>query len=216
MPPTEAVPPTEAPPTEVPTDTPVSQEPPPSDDITATPEPPVLLPPTGAGNRPDLISLPVVVYVDANGNGRYDAGEGVRDLDLIFRAADGTTETRVRTSRSGTIQALVLRGVTQQVTIPYLGRTYTVTPRADGWALGFRLPTCRRGFREPARLSRVPEHLPAQAPVACQDLRQRGKGLAVQGAIPFGGLKHGYHEQSPSRSPRKRGRSDATRRILRR
>ncbi len=145
-PPTE-VPPTEVPPTEAPpaagppTETPVVQEPPPPGDVTATPEPPVLLPPTGNNPaRPNLVSLPVLVYVDMNRNGRYDAGEGVRNLGMIFRAPDGTTETTASTGRSGTSQVLLLRGVKQRLTIPFLGRTFEVMPGAGSVTLGLPAP----------------------------------------------------------------------------
>src|SRR5204863_2420 len=79
-----------------------AQPPPPPGEATATPEPTVGLPNTGGSvGRPDLVNMPLVVYVDLNHNGRYDAGEGVRGLDLIFRAGDGTTETLASTDRSG-------------------------------------------------------------------------------------------------------------------
>jgi hypothetical protein len=148
VPPTAApAPPTEPPPGAAPTDTPAGQEPPPPGDVTATPEPPVLLPPTGNNpGSPRLISLPVGVYVDVNRNGRYDAGEGVRDLALIFRTSDGTTETSARTGRGGTSQILLLRGVTQRLTIPFLGRTFTVLPGSGSVMVGLPAP------RLPARI----------------------------------------------------------------
>jgi hypothetical protein len=115
--------------------------------VTATPEPPVLLPPTGNNpGSPNLISLPVGVYVDINRNGRYDAGEGVRNLGLVFRTPDGTTETNARTGRGGTSQILLLRGVAQRLTIPFLGRTFTVVPGSGGIMIGLPAP------RLPARI----------------------------------------------------------------
>jgi hypothetical protein len=161
LPPTQAppgatpVPPTAAPPVATtapppvapPTETPPSQEPPPPGDVTATPEPPVLLPPTGNNpGSPNLVNLPVVVYVDMNRNGRFDAGEGVRNLGLVFRTADGTTETSARTGRSGSSQVLLLRSVTQRLTIPFLGRTFEIVPGHGNLLLGLPAP------RLPARI----------------------------------------------------------------
>jgi hypothetical protein len=135
--PTTEPPPTAAPPAPEPT-----QEPPPVVEDTPTPEPPVGLPPTGSGSTaPNLVSVPVIVYVDANGNGRYDGGEGVRDMDLVFRTEDGTTEVTMRTDRTGAGRVLLLRDEPQRLVIPYLRRTYDVT--ADGAPLLIRFPAPR-------------------------------------------------------------------------
>jgi hypothetical protein len=139
-----------APPTNTPEPTPTTQvapveptqEPPPVVEDTPTPEPPVGLPPTGSGSTaPNLVSVPVIVYVDTNGNGRYDGGEGVRDLGLVFRTEDGTTEVTMRTDRTGAGRVLLLRDAPQRLYIPYLRRTYDVTP--DGAPLLIKFPAPR-------------------------------------------------------------------------
>ena len=149
---TQPVPPQATQPPGAPTNTPEpapttapaepTQEPPPVVEDTPTPEPPVGLPPTGSGSTaPNLVSVPVIVYVDTNGNGRYDGGEGVRDLGLVFRTEDGTTEITMRTDRTGAGQVLLLRDAPQRLYIPYLRRTYDVTP--DGAPLLIRFPAPR-------------------------------------------------------------------------
>jgi hypothetical protein len=153
VPPTQQIPPQATAPATDPTPTPPTeptaapepeptQEPPPVVEDTPTPEPPVGLPPTGSGSTaPNMVNVPVVVYVDTNGNGRYDGGEGVRDLDLLFRTEDGLTEVTLRTDRTGSGQVLLPRDAPQRVSIPYLRRTYDVT--ADGAPLLIRFPAPR-------------------------------------------------------------------------
>ncbi|HUS17216.1 MAG TPA: lamin tail domain-containing protein [Chloroflexia bacterium] len=134
---TQGVPTAAVPPTVVPQPTEPPAAPPPVAD-TATPVPPtatpaiepgagglptvepIPLPQTGhAPAAPAMISMPVGVYLDRNGNGRYDKGEGISSLRLLFQDAKGA-RVAATTNNAGMVSALLPRDARATLSIPYL------------------------------------------------------------------------------------------------
>jgi hypothetical protein len=99
---------------------------------------PIPLPQTGHAPDVAMVAMPLQVYVDANGNSRFDKGEGVHGLQVSFRAPNGSQLNSATTGTQGAGSALLPRNNRVTVSIPYLRWSGTVTATANG--LLVRLP----------------------------------------------------------------------------
>lgn len=89
----------------------------PTPPISTEPTPP-LFPNTGYEFTPALVN--VYIFVDRNGNGVADIGEGVNNVAVSFSLSDGTADAGLITNQDGTGGAVVFYAQ-HQLTIPYLG-----------------------------------------------------------------------------------------------
>ena len=97
------------------------------------------LPQTGHAPDVAMVAMPLQVYVDANGNSRFDKGEGVHGLQVSFRAPNGSQLNSATTSTQGVGSALLPRNNRVTGDIPYLRWSGSgVTATANG--LLVRLP----------------------------------------------------------------------------
>jgi len=141
--PTAQVAPTEPPaPTPAPgpaTATPVIETPTP---VPGQPTPtPEIVPLPGTGHAPDppaTVAMPLQVYVDRNGNGHFDPGEGIYGLRVVFEGAAGSSLATLTTRPQGTSTAVLPRDSRVTVAIPYLHWTGSVKVSASGILI--RLP----------------------------------------------------------------------------
>ena len=85
-----------------------------------------------------LVTMPLQVYSDRNGNGRFDAGEGVYGLQVILEQENGTQLAATTTRSRGVSSALLPRDARVLVEIPYLAWHGEVTATEVAFAL--RLP----------------------------------------------------------------------------
>jgi hypothetical protein len=141
----EPAPPTATPVPPADTPTPVIETPPPRPTPT---EPPVPLPGTGhSSDLPLMVLMPVQVYVDRNGNGHYDSGEGVSGLRVVFGDLGGKAVSATTDRARGAGAALLHRDAAVSVSSPYLH--WTGQARVDTGGMMIRLP-------QPALPSRLP------------------------------------------------------------
>ena len=94
-----------------------------------------------------MVTMPLQVYADHNGNGRFDAGEGIYGLRIVFGDSDGRSVAATTNRLTGLSQALLHRDARVSVTIPYLHWTGSAKTGPNGMLI--RLPPVTLPHRIP-------------------------------------------------------------------